>query len=646
MWGWSLMLIATLLAPSAESGVATVTCAFEPLPDVALAPNCCSASSDLPASNSASAVRASHCCGACASSSDCAAYEVLSGGTCDFYARPLRAADLASANGRTLFVNTQNKTDLICDVQCDVDECGVTEVEGDKLALEIAWTASPTCEENTAQRWLPLERLARPPNVTNGAFLWMALANLLPAAVSAPPAAPPTDSSYSSCCAGSDAGHCGDGVCAFRTSAPQSCVGCNLAGDPYCRQCGGPGQGMLGCPVLANVSTLVAPCQGADVIVNVALSEWGGAVPWPLAYCGPTASASTRCMGSQRVCGTVYDVGYVADASVGVVSQFWCEPAAGCAVQPDGSYHAWVCPNPTTSTLESCILLDTATGRCRLNDGDECQIEPCVNATGHHCTPEGRWFGTRRLELCNMAGAGVFALGCSDGVDPFYNDRVFCHREMALIQLLEDIRQADAPQDGRRHLNPYFPITRSTVTVGSGMTADSYATLVALLSSMTPPAPPPSARCSNYPACSGLSGDCCPSGDTYLECCFVEGSPPPPTPMGAPPPPPSPADGADPVLSDLLLIVIGLAMVSCALVAVVFLLQNPERAKGIAIVVEAISTLMGKKAQPVQQTIVLPQTATTASAMVSQPQATEKPAISTATAMARKANANTVFKQS
>jgi len=55
-----------------------------------------------------------------------------------------------------------------------------------------------------------------------------------------------------------------------------------------------------------------------------------------------------------------------------------------------------------------------------------------------------------------------------------------------------------------------------------------------------PPPPSPAASCDAHPACSGLQGDCCPTGDGVMLGCCGGPSPPPP------PPPPSSSCDAHP----------------------------------------------------------------------------------------------------
>ena len=289
------------------------------------------------------------------------------------------------------------------------------------------------------------------------------------------------------------------------------------------------------------------PCRGNDTLINI-ITQNNCSVPWALDYCGTVEDPVNRCMGSLIACPTNFKTGFYVANSVSK-DQFWCEPGPG-GCQPTRpnetdvgfSYHATVCWNPVKDMLESCLLGDS--GECTLY------------VDGVTCAPERNITGTRRRPLCAFLGQSQITTGCTDGDDPSYDDRILCVAENYTRVTLKAACEAgrslseEEEYDETIRLSTLIKVSNLLMTVAQLAPSPPY-----------PPFPPP---------------------------------PPSPPPLPSPPPPPYPPPPPNPPVEeesmDLILILALAGVGGVVIVIVVYLMSNPERAKGVVKVVEAIWT--------------------------------------------------------
>lgn len=221
-------------------------------------------------------------------------------------------------------------------------------------------------------------------------------------ASSEPPSPPslPTGKDY--CCSSEAARYCGDGICAFRTT---SCVGigCNLFGEPECRQCG---QSILeDCPVVGGTDS---ECEGffkdgKDTMMTILLEdrvEDDADFEW-FSDCTEFGSDKDNCFVSFYSC-EQYPQGVYARVNSTLESQFWCNLNHGCeAIAGTDNVTAYVVDTETQGEpfYESCVPDST---------GDTCTI-----AAGAKFTNPTRIATARKMErLCQPFGANYFQMAC------------------------------------------------------------------------------------------------------------------------------------------------------------------------------------------------------------------------------------------
>lgn len=510
------------------------------------------------------------CCDPCAANVDCGGFVVASG-VCYFKKTGGDSSILVDEPGSTIFYESlppampspmappphapPTLTTLLCGPECGDDECTVVErPELTGLDVSLPFLSESECTLAVSSRLQTLRAYNRSTYPSSLAFVEAALDGTAPPAP-VPPASPPSDA----CCGSTVPLHCGSGVCA---SSDPSClvgggVGCNLFGEPTCRQCGaGP---YPSCATHFNGS--VHPCQGDDVLLNLVMVN-DLTIPWTLSYCAPSPIPVHRCMGSYLLCNTYEDGIYVANVTIGVESQFWCEPTAGC-VEVNGTRVATVCSHPLYDRLESCDPVNST--YCRLDDGSSCTAIPSP------FTDDGLWRGTARLKLCNYLGAGLIALGCTDGTDATLSDRVFCQTENTTLRLLSDATQLYGGGLGRRLQGGLFSgqgVPTATTTTEIDLFGQTMET-VAQLIFVPPPPPPPDPPLPGPPA-----------------------PPNPPTPRSPSAPVPSPPKGESMALATVLIVAAVIVGV-VAIVVVVYLLRSPERAQGVVSVLGALGKFIG-----------------------------------------------------
>jgi hypothetical protein len=347
----------------------------------------------------------------------------------------------------------------------------------------------------------------------------------------------PPPLTFDACCGSEAPSYCFHDICAYNdTNCAPGDIGCNEDKRPTCRRCGA---GVYnGCPS-TNQSLDVNPCQGNDTFLNI-INRQGG-LDANLDYCDKFASVS--CMTTYLMCGpdrsdTSF---YVAHSDHGPDSQFWCNTNHGCSATENNTFQAHVCVNTDLERVESCVR--NASGTCVLEDGTACELLPCTA-----CELSGQWTGTERDRACDIGGVGQQALHCTPQW-PTNTSLVFCVRENTTRILLQRAR-ARAP--GRR-LSEESSVVRVTTIDAINRLLTTVARLTSVAQQQLPPPPPP---------------------------------PPSPQPTPPPPPPPPlplPPSGSSDDVARIVLIV----SASVVTIVVVYLLSNPTRARGVAMVVGA-----------------------------------------------------------